>query len=535
MVTHSSASVLSPAPQSFSILDRDKVIAAVTPLRVQAKGSILSRLGRNKSTSETIRQYDENGPGVVGFYLDLKADVTGLIKMRIQRWNRTTMEWEFHDHPAANAAIHKDLVGVNGERLPDFVRHFAREIEAIGEVGFVAVPAAGGTRYRVVSLDPGSYEVVKKVKGEATVLGFKGTRNTKEPKTADDLANADDWFEVNVADVHRIYRPHPRWWYEPYTPLTRSLKDIRRYDNAGRAIHRAIASQLINGGILWFKGSEKDLRALPRNGRNSEDGDVSNRLGWLAQQIKSLIDAGERSLVDYDEEEVMSAMFHPVVTDDSPPQYIDVGKPVDQSLMEVKQDALRDFARSVNVPMSVLVEGQGAAQRMLNEWLQDKAFKETAILPDARRVAGALTVAFLHPRLTQMKVRQPGLFTDDDGNEIAVTDLRIWPDEAELIQEEPSLGDIQSAVELGVLSPEALVAALDAEQYALERPEGITDWDWWLTTRIATTQAAAEVINQNIDQDPFNDPETLPIGTTQPVDEPVAASAAPSWWIQPRG
>lgn len=457
--------------------DYGQVLAAVMPFQPQQKRTgFLSKLRGQTSASEAIRKADEEGPGIVGFYLDLKADVTALVDYRIQRWDRVALEWTWDDHPAASSALATDLLGVNGERIDEFARHFAREMEAVGEVGFAPVEMDGMVRYRTLSLDPGSFEITEKNKdGTAKMLGFKGTRAAKRPAKGQE---SHDWIEIPADSVIRILRPHPRWFAEPYTPLARALGDVRRYENATRALHRAVASQLINSGLLWFQGSHKDL--VQPNANSGRNGRVNGqqRLGFLGQQIQGLMDAGERALTDYDETQVQSAMFHPIVSEEAPPQFINIGETVDPNLLDLKRDALEDFARDVNIPMSVLVEGQGAAQRLLNEWLQDKSFKQTSIMPDARRVGAGLTVAFLHPRLQRLAEREPRLFLQD-GQQIPVTDFRIYPDEASITQDEPEIDDIKHAVECGILSPEALIDALDGHRFRLDRPEGITDWDWW--------------------------------------------------------
>lgn len=516
-----------PAPGStLTVRDDDigDVLANIGAFRPAGRGKgagILSRMRGNESAAQMIRKYDEEGPGIVGFYLDLKADVIGLVDFEVQRWSSQGLDWQWDTHPAASSALANDLVGPNGERLPEFARHYARELEAVGEVGFAPVKTANGTRYRVLPIDPGSYEIVGKENGQPSVLGFKGSRTAKRPTSPEEAANREDWVEIPVDQIFRIYRPHPKWFAEPYTPLARALIDIRRYENASRALHRAVASQLINGGLLWFKGTANDLK--PTQGANRRR--VSNtgeggRLGHLGIQIKSIMDAGERSLADYDETEVESAMFHPVVTAEVPPQFIDSGKAVDRDLLDVKQNALEDFARSVNIPMSVLVEGQGAAQRLLNEWLQDKTFKQTSIMPLARRVAAGLTVAFLHPRLRELQQREPGLFIDPKTNTaIPITDFRIWPNEASITQDEPDIADIKDAVKCGVANPDMWLDAIDGQRYKMERPAEVSDFDWWQMLQ------AKQARDFDYDTPTTQDDPALPEG------EPIAARAA--WWTSP--
>lgn len=506
-----------PSPSNQFLADRvlddfGEVTAAVGHIRKSSKGSFLSRLRGQQTVVEAIRHADENGPGVVGFYLDLKSDVLGLLDFRLQQWDRVALKWQWSSHPAASSAIATDLVGTRGERLEDFARKFSRELETAGELGFapIEVPVPGRnpdgsqktvTRYGVFSLDKGSYEVLEKHKGSGKpkTIGFRGAADAKKPRSINDARADEDWVVVDADLIVRIYNPHPRWFSEPYTPLARALNDIRRFDNAGRAVHRGVVNQILNSGFLWFKGSPKDLvQNIPQTRRNRGREEV--QLGWLGEQINSILDAGERSLMDYEETDTRSALWHPIVTEEEPPRVIDAKQPIDPNLLNVKRDALEDFARSVNIPMSILIEGQGSAQRLLNEWLQDKAFKQTSVMPSARMVAGGLTVGFLHPRLRAVAARQPNLFIEQIADDVQVqipeTDFRIWPDETSITQDEPEIADVAEAVKAGVLRREAWSEALDGQDHFLELPDDVSEWDWFQTFN----QRRAREYDHDVDQ-----------------------------------
>lgn len=506
------------------------VLAAVGPLnsaRAEGKGNLFGRLMGEQDVRTLIRRYDDEGPGIVGFYLDLKADMAGLCGYRIQFWSTTERRWIWADSTAATAILN-DLRGPNGETTPDFVRMQTRELEAVGEVGLAEVPFGGGVRYRSVALDPGSYVVTQKDRdGNPLMLGFKGSKDAVAPKPG---VNSTDWFEVPFANVTRIWRPHNRWFDQPYTPLMRSLRDVRRFDNAGRAVHRAVASQLVMAGMMWFEGDEKDLTGFVQgNANGAASTEQARRLGYLGQAIQKLMEYGERHLGDIDEEMMSAASPYPFVSK-TPPQWVDMGRTLDPNLLDVKKDALEDFARDVNIPMSVLVDGQGAAQRLLNEWLQDKAFKQTAVLPDARRTAAGLTVAFLHTRLRALQNSQVGRELLSISGELApVTNFRIWPDDSTITRDDPTITDITDAIKLGAIDTDALVEVLGMEEYRLNRPADVTGYEHWLAIQKSTSILDLD------EPEEIEEAETAGIAATLNEDDDTETpDVISSWWTPPR-
>lgn len=194
-----------------------------------------------------------------------------------------------------------------------------------------------------------------------------------------------------------------------------------------------------------------------------------SRLGTLGDAIRSLVSSGKKHLDDLREEEVAGAMPHPWISKTAP-KWIEIGRPFDKAAIESKRDALEDFARGQNIPMSVLVEGQGAGARLLNNIRQDEAFKETAIYPKIARVCNGLTGAFLRPIL-----RAEGMAEEDVGR------YRVWFSKANL----ESKGDpekIAAAVKGGVLVRLAWARALGREEDLLDLPEGVTEYEHFITT-----------------------------------------------------
>lgn len=467
----------------------------------------MARIGNGETPESMIRKYDESGPGVVGYYLDLKASMVAQLDYRIQKWNPATVAWEYSDNPTANTALHRHLIGHNDEDLNGIVFDIARELEAIGELAFAEIPPEPGQpesdrRYAVLPQDADSFlELVKHRPeiGQTGVYAFKLRGKATKPKNVAAARASDDWLVLEHGNAKRIYRPHPKYKRDSYSPMLRSLDEIRRLSNVSRAMHRSTASLLALSRVLFFKGDERDNVTIDPRTKQPVYGKVG-------RQIQELIEYSERNVTDVEETRTEGVMPYPVVMDE-PPQLIDITKVVDPELTQLKEEALRDLARSWNSPQSIITEGPGSAQRMLNEWLQDKSFREGSIMPMARIISSALTVSFLQPHLRMLRQQS------NNKLDLRPSDYRVWPDETPLLGEqelEPS--DVARLAELGLLSRRGAAEIIGQETNLLELPDGVTDYDWWVQVRSSSRRRDGRT-------DPVPEPE-LPVEDPT-VDEPV--------------
>lgn len=302
--------------------------------------------------------------------------------------------------------------------------------------------------------------------------------------------------------------------------MLRSLNEIRRLANVSRAMHRATASLLALSRLLWFKGSARDdVQIDPKTKKP-----VYGRIGG---QIQDMIGYAERTVGDVEETQVEGVMPYPIVTEEAP-QLVESAKVVDPQLVELKEEALKDLARSWNAPQSIITEGPGSAQRMLNEWLQDKSFREGSIMPVARTISSALTVSFLQPQLRALKNQSGGRI------DIRPSEFRIWPDDSPLVGEkELEPGDVARHAELGILSRRGAALAIGQGDNLLELPEGVTEYDWWLEVN---SSRGARSGNRTGIEDPAveeTEPGTEEEEPTEPPASLTAVAGLSSWMHQP--
>lgn len=424
------------------------------PLAPNKKRSAVRTVFDGKSPQELVRLYDANGPSWVGAYLDDQADLVSLMRWRVQVWSTETNEFRWVESPRIGSLLETNLSGFQSERVQDFVRQMARELIAVGEVALVRFRVNGHPLWRVLPLDPGSYEVIStdKKTREPTRLGWP----TEPGATKKDSEPA--WVEADREDIYRVFRPDSRYVRMPTSPLWRILPDVRRFDTSTRALHRLVASLLRLNKILVIKGEQSQLGSVGPNGQEE--------LGDLGLQIDDFLEASSRALGDNHETD--SASTIPgiwVSSEENPLSVVDVGSPVDPALMDLKVDALNDAARGLPGPRSALVDGEGAAHRMLNDNNLRTAIYQS-LRPVAYVIAHALTAAVLHPSLSGLGEGGTILV---DGVPSPRGAFRVWPDEHSLTPPEaPSFSDLLQAVEAGVLSPMAFLERANLTQHAPE-------------------------------------------------------------------
>lgn len=475
----------------------EAVTAAVGPLLKAGRRKTWTA-GPRANWEEMLRDFDRNGPSFLGFYLDLVSEFGAMCDLEHQTWD-AKKGWVRREEGAVDL---RSIRGVYGQDLAAIVASMIRKFELPGEMAWIPVD---------IPLDPSDpdseTEVRIMVRSLWTIEDKKrnGARILIVRDDPDLRPGEDGYWVIPEEQAHRLWRPDDDYPLRHWTPLQRGISELRTHRNIGRTISRSAASKLLNADIFWIQGEARDLAVLPRNDGAGQNPGEGRRLGYLGVVIQKMIAAAKENLDDIREEKVAAAFPHPLVTPNEPKR-VEVGRPYDPEAIAAKRDAMEDFARGQNIPMSVLVEGQGAARRLLNEIKQDSAFKETSIFPKLARVCNAITGAWLRPMLTDGGM-DPGLVANE----------RIWFTKSAL---EPEGGpkEIGDAVKAGVLERRAWAEALGRGDYLLDLPDGVTEMEFFLTLR--GTQTVFGELEQTMDD--------LRDRMTRAGED--ATMAAATWW-----
>ena len=461
----------------------DDITAAVGPLQTTKTKTWFGGSGNNVRDKQTqIVAYDRHGPGFVGFYLDLYSTIAGEIPLMLAHTPDGATTPERFEGGRANAL----LAGIRGVDVDqqEFHQQNCRQMEAVGEIALwphEKGPDSGWhTALPHIVTSHGKHPTKKGLPAAYDVpLVYGG-------KFGDGNA-----IRVPYTHMRRIWRPDITYRLDAYSPLFRILNDIRRFQTLNRGIQRRAAALIILQGLLWIEGDASDVVPQP----DKQTGNANKRLGPLGKQIQSLLKSAQRNSDDVDEKLAASAFPHPFVYGNEP-KHIEFGSAIPERVLEGKRDALEDSARGVSGPMSAIVDGQGAAQRLLNEWRQETAVMQAAANL-SRRVASGYTKAILAKQLTE----------DEQARGVHVT-----VDMSAVTVEETDSDDDFAMWRAGAISlPELRRRRGVDESAALGVPEGVTEFDLW------QAQFSADIA-----EDPAVDESV--------EDTEMRATAAASWF-----
>lgn len=258
----------------------------------------------------------------------------------------------------------------------------------------------------------------------------------------------------------RVWRPHPRKWWEADSPTRSSLPVLKELVGLTMHVSAQVDSRLAGAGVLVVPQSIQ--RSLAEQAGVSEEQD---------QFTDSLI---ESMLTPISDRASASAVVPLVVTapDDSVDKikHLTFSQPLDTAAQELRDEAIRRLALGQDAPPELLL-GTGDMNHW-GGWLVQSETVETHIAPVLSLICDALTTQFLWPALIDQGVEED-----------AAQDYVIWYDVDHLIAR-PNLGaDSLALHERGVI-----------DDTVLRRAHGFDDSDAPKETEQAEEDPALAVV-----------------------------------------
>lgn len=477
------------------------VTAALTPEGVGAgPSSMLRRRGKPMPWQEKVKDYDRNGPGIAGYYLDTVALMASLCPLYVSV-RTPSGDWERSDDPILQVAL--DAWKGTLMSQPDLVFHAVRGRESLGRVWNIKDPETG-------------HNVVSQITNlDDNRVGWR------------DLYGRPRITPIFAADgsvlVWRSWYPDPYEMWEPTSPMRRALPNLRRLRSNVRNQTRAFDSRMTTNGILNFPIDPASAASRPFDGIDGPQQGTGGPQG-VPQEIRDYMELAK--LAHEDDEGVAAMVPFPRVG--TPAVWTAVGREIDMGALEGERVALEGFARDVNFPQQLLTFGPGSANHW-NEFLMQETAVKLSLAPKLQPVCNDVLVFHLIPMIHRFRSSLTEWRRSVDPRHV-----KIEFDLSFLLRRPSQVMELFRAYELGIATREQVAEELGLKGDLLAIPNGMSAYEHWELATPGKGAPYAEVDREGnlIVPDPAAmggappmDPAALP-GAPLPADP--AAAGAPS-------
>lgn len=220
----------------------------------------------------------------------------------------------------------------------------------------------------------------------------------------------------NIIPV-RIWRPHPRLWWDSDSPVKRSFSVLRELDLLDQHVHASAISRLAGAGMMVIP----DEIDLPNADMEVEGTEIDKFVALLTEVMGLAIKNRESA----------SALI-PIMLR-GPAEYIDkinhitFSTPFSEQVPELRTGAIRRLALGMDIPPEILL---GSSQSTSwSAWQTDESTLRVHLIPMLQLIASSLTVGWLRPMLESLPLNKadkdkiPNLVVHFD-----VSNLRIRQD-----------------------------------------------------------------------------------------------------------
>lgn len=222
----------------------------------------------------------------------------------------------------------------------------------------------------------------------------------------------------------RIWQEHPRWSALADSNVRPILDACRSYTMFTRAEESIALSRVAGAGMLFMP---QELIPTPSD---LKEGETASTRFWDEMVEGMLTPMEDRD----DPMNVVPSLITGPAEFGKAIQHIRLDRALDDKIVSMKDDAVRQIALGVNLPAEALLGQTGEAggaenvSHFQSAMIRQDTFTDH-VQPDAEMIVDAITVAYLHPALR----RELGTKKIDDKYEI--DDVFLWFDPSELVLE----------------------------------------------------------------------------------------------------
>lgn len=404
---------------------------------------------RDTDWQTRVRRYDEEGPGVVGQYLDVRAFIASQAATVVQV--NTLSGWKTLEATQSATPEEKLLLGL----VQRIFLSYANRDQDFAELVFDHARALSGVAECAIGTVPGYGRIVAQA---PEMKGTAGAWTWRSPE--------DEWLPLLAPIRSHTYNRAKANRKEPYSPLRRALPDIERIVMSAHGQLRPLASRIVSNGIIRVP--------FPR------DPDASDDL------LYDFLDAADSDVIDLrymgsaikDSRRLVPHMYE----GDESLEWIDVGRNLDPGLLQLEEKALESFARSVAMPLKLILDGPGNA-KYSNEDALMAAFLRHDVAPLIAQVYRAINKSYLRPRLAELVKAARTTYASNDGfmwatlRALDVESVALAGDVEPMLVTENRAEFALEAYKMGITTRGSVARAIGVD--VLDIPDGMSDYNHW--------------------------------------------------------
>lgn len=318
------------------------------------------------------------------------------------------------------------------------------------------------------------------------------------------------YHEEDVVAI-RVWRPHPRRFWEADSPVRANLPILRELVGLTRHVGASIDSRLAGAGLLLVSDSitvSAAQSAQPDDGGDGREDDF----------VDALIESMLTPIRDRDNAAAVVPLVA-TVPDDAldKVKHITFSTPFDGTALQLREEAIRRLALGLDMPPEVLL-GMGGTNHW-SAWQIEESTVKTHLEPVLALICDAITTEFLRPALEAVGIEEPEKYV-------------VWFDTSPLTLRPNRSGEAQALHAAGAITSKALrrESGFDesdapeqpdrAVEIALkmvqEQPGAMLENPALLPTLIATLRQA---LDEGVSIEEGGTPGTIEIGLPTPSGE----------------
>jgi len=457
------------------------VAAAVEPLTAYSREgdtapqsvSRARKKVKKQPWQEEARKYYDGNPedviGIVGTYVDLVSDQAALYPPRVKVRDMGA-QWVTVDDPGLQALGSEWRDAETGFQST-LMKNFGVQKLVAGELVHQQVPQGDAFRFRVLSTEQvmadqqftdenGRKQVLVKLREDA------GSR----PKIGENVDGFWEWMPHDM--MQRAWARSGSFSHTASSPVKRGLRHARRMHQLEQKMFRSIDSRMMTNKVLAVE-TNPDIK--------KGEADATAEGYYAAAELSRHDDS---SLIG------QVPLFMRLINPDKA-KLIDLGGEVTAEDIAAYELQARLFAQAVKCPQHVLLEGSGASQRNLNNFMLDEALHGQAVRPLLQDILNDATRLYLQP-MVKLFQDNVGLFSG-----YRADDLRMGFDPMRSTLEDATPEVVMRAWQLGLLDWDEVQRLLGAKGWDL--PVGVDPYEHWLIARAPSMVSRGPATSQLID------------------------------------